>query len=70
VSVLESAIATEVDMPDSVIIGWCLVAAYKSPEQTSETGYYHAYMDGQPYHSTLGLLNLATDRVRGIDTDE
>lgn len=68
-SALESAIATEVDMPDSVIIGWCLVVAYKSPEQTLETGYYHGFMDGQPYHSTLGLLNLASDHIRGIDTE-
>lgn len=61
---LEAAITTALDEPGAVVIGWCLVAAYKSPEQTMETGYFHANPKGQPYHSTLGLWHVGLDYLK------
>jgi hypothetical protein len=66
---LDDAIIAAVEEPGAVVIGWVLVAAYRTPEQDGETGYFYGYLDGQPFHSSLGLLHTGIQRLHHLDDD-
>jgi hypothetical protein len=56
---------------NSVVIGWCLVAAFKRPDQSDETGYFYDFQDGQSFHSTLGLVEVLRNHLTETrDRDE
>jgi hypothetical protein len=61
---LGDAIATALDEPGAVVVGWVVVAAFRTPEQNDETGYFYGYEDRQPYHSSLGLLHAGIERLQ------
>lgn len=68
---LEAGIAAALDEQGAVAIGWVLAVAYKRPDQQREsTGYFVDYMDGMPYHSVLGLIEVLHQRNIPTEEDE
>lgn len=55
--------------PDAIVVGYALIAAYKTPEMDDVTGYWHSYANNQPHHVCIGLLHYALDKQRGIESD-
>lgn len=60
---LVAGISEAVSEDGAVIIGWVLAAAYKTPEQIDTCGYFYDFMDGQPFHSTVGLVEMIKSRL-------
>lgn len=60
---LITAITDLVDEPGAVVIGYCLVAAYKTVEMEDRCGYTAQHMSGQPFHSSLGLVEYLRMRL-------
>lgn len=66
---LEAGIVEALSEPGSVPIGWLVIAAYRSPEQNNGTGYFVDHMDGMPYHSVLGLIEVLRQRSTPTEAD-
>lgn len=45
---------------DTVMTGYAFIVAHKISEdfEAHTTHYYHEYMDHQPFHASIGLVNL------------
>ena len=76
---LDTAISNAIRQhPDSddgeIFIDWIVIAATRTPQQLAAddnpTTISHWAPSGQPAHTALGLLQLLSDRIRGIGTED
>jgi len=77
---LDTAISNAIRQhPDSddgeIFIDWIVIAATRTPQQLADndnptTTISHWAPSGLPAHTALGLLQLVSDALRGIGTED